>query len=205
MPKIRFRLRNAPFLPDKNSPFSGHRIAGPPERPPSVFPFSGRKLTKHVHWCFQHSLTSFFSHAKTPSVHVRTEGVKNAVPPLIQHCLTVNALQASNNALRDIGRTRPALLIFRQTTPGGISADFSHCLAPAGSSLAENEALTSSHHCVTGVILTKNQILVKEKNKISPTQHFLGTFQRGLRNVRTAMIRASSRFLPSRSRGVTEV
>ena len=69
-------------------------------------------------------------------------------------------LTASNNALRDLGRTRPSLLNFQKGHSGRYFGGFSHCLAPPGSSLAEKGSLTCSHHCVE-IILTKVVHFVK--------------------------------------------
>ena len=69
-------------------------------------------------------------------------------------------LTASNNALRNLGRTRPSLLDFQESHSGRYFGGFSHCLAPTGSSLAEKGSLTCSHHCVEN-ILTKILYFVK--------------------------------------------
>ena len=79
---------------------------------------------------------------------MRTEGAISTVPPLgliISHNMT---LRPSNNGSRCIGRTRLFLLQVQKSRSGRYLGIVSHCLAPAGSSLAEMKMLTSSHLCV---------------------------------------------------------
>ena len=125
-------------------------------------------------------------------------------------------LTASNNALRNLGRTRPSLLDFQEGHSGRYFGGFSHCLAPTGSSLAEKGSLTCSHHCVEN-ILTKIVYFVKTSFLFSPPQQGQKDVSFRQQSISSAllrvvsvilvppMIRASSRFRPSRSRGVTEV
>ena len=57
-------------------------------------------------------LTHFPSQRRNALYPFRIEGEKYAVPPLIRHRLTADALTASSNAIRYIGRTRLSLLRF---------------------------------------------------------------------------------------------
>ena len=71
-------------------------------------------------------------------------------------------LTASNNAYRCYGRPRPPLLAFQGDHSGRYFSVFSHCLAPTGSSLAENWTHTSSHQCVYRNMVAKERIFVKQ-------------------------------------------
>ena len=86
----------------------------------------------------------------------------------ILHSMT---LRPSNNGSRDIGRTRPPLLLFQAGRSGRYLGILSRCLAPAGSSLAEIKMLTSSHLCVGFIdsILTKESGFVKNTEPVSFT------------------------------------
>ena len=72
-----------------------------------------------------------------------------------------DALTVSNNTSRYVGRPRPPLLLFQAGHSGRYFGGSSHCLAPTGSSLAENGSRTCSHHCVYGAILTNQWSIVK--------------------------------------------
>ena len=93
----------------------------------------------------------------------RIEGVKYAVPPLIRHSLTADALTASSNAFRCFGRTRPSLLRFQAGHSGRYLGALPRCLAPSGSSLAGSGTLTCSLQRVNVDILTKRTQFVKKK------------------------------------------
>ena len=74
-----------------------------------------------------------------------------------------NALRASDNASRCVGRTRPPLLLFQGGHSGRYFGALPCPLAPTGNSLEESGALTSSHHCVYRLILTKTDEFVKSQ------------------------------------------
>lgn len=109
-------------------------------------------------------------------------------------------LTVSNNTLRCFGRARPSLLQVQEGHSGRYFCVFPRCLAPTDSSLAENERIL---HPITVflVILTKRRRFVKI---------YLLSISSALLRVISVMlvppiILASSRFLPSISKGVTVV
>ncbi len=124
------------------------------------------------------------------------------VPPLVRSAFTGQSLTASNNAFCCFGQMPSSPTAFQAGHSGRYLGRFPHCLAPSGSSLGGKGLLTSSHHCVAG-------ILAKDAKFVKPFQLPV-SISSALFNVVSVMvappmIRASSRFLPSRSKGVTVV
>ena len=92
---------------------------------------------------------------------VRTEGVNSRGTTSGSASPHDDALTASDNASRYVGRPRPPLLLLQAGHSGRYFSGFSHCLAPTGSSLAEKGTLTSSLQRVCQIILANIMQLVK--------------------------------------------
>ena len=132
-----------------------------------------------------------------------TEGEKFRGTTSVWRILTAFSLTPSSNGLRDIGRTRLPLLLFREATPGGIWAS-GNPLPRTKRQLSENSSEpTVSHQRVNGVILAKKHRFVKKIFQLCSISSAL--FRVVSVIFVPPMIRASSRFLPSVSKGVTEV
>lgn len=127
-------------------------------------------------------------------------------------------LMSSDNDVRCIGLTRSALLTFQANHSGRYFSVVLICLAPTGSSLLRIVTLTSSHQCVLiwyGMYPSKYlafcQAFLKKRNS-NHSFYFMEyvSISSALFNVVSVIfappiIRANSRFLPSKSKGVTEV
>ena len=82
-----------------------------------------------------------------------TEGVKHAVPPLVQYDLTIIPSQRQTTLFAVSGEGRLFLLVSVQKSHSGrYLGGFPHCLAPSGSSLAGKWTLTYSHQCVKNMV-----------------------------------------------------
>ena len=124
----------------------------------SVFVFCGSDIDSKYPWVFRSRYPSLLKNAPCP---LRTEGVKLRGTTSGSSAPCNADLTVSDNTSRCFGRPRPSLLLLQKGHSGRYFGGFSCCLAPTGSSLAEKEPLTCSHHCVYWVILTKRIDFVK--------------------------------------------
>ena len=130
-----------------------------PKEPLLLLSFTNRKTGQHIHGFFDHTTTS---NKETPSVHSDRGREQYAVPPLVRLHLTVKTSRRPTTPFAVSGEPRPPLIrSFQAGHSGRYFSGFSHCLAPTGSSLAENGTLTCSFQRVSWLILTKRQEFVK--------------------------------------------
>ena len=87
-----------------------------------------------------------------PPVHQDRGHKIYAVPPLVQHHLTMMPSQRPTTLCAISGAPVLPYLNFQEGHSGRYFVGFSHCLAPTGSSLAEKGPITSSHQCVEGML-----------------------------------------------------